>query len=119
MDAVTATSGSGPAYVFHFVEALEAGAVAQGLAPDLARALAIQTVLGAARLLQETGQAPLDLAAQVKSPGGTTMAACAALEDGKFRETILAAVAAAAARAGELARAAEEGLLPGAGKSAC
>jgi pyrroline-5-carboxylate reductase len=108
MDAVTGTSGSGPAYVFHFVEALEAGGIAQGLAPELARTLAIQTVFGAARLLQETGQAPLDLATQVKSPGGTTMAACAVLEARGFREAIVEAVSAATRRANELARSAED-----------
>lgn len=104
LDAVTALSGSGPAYVFHFIEALTDGGIALGLAPDMARDLAVQTVAGSAKMVAETGENPGDLAANVKSPGGTTIAACDVLEAAGFHEIITSAMEAAHRRAGELAR---------------
>jgi pyrroline-5-carboxylate reductase len=102
MDAVTAVSGSGPAYVYHFIEELIRAGVEQGLSESLARELVVQTVLGAASLVEKTGEAPASLAAKVKSPGGTTLAACEVLEKGQWGEILRAAVAAARKRAGEL-----------------
>jgi pyrroline-5-carboxylate reductase len=103
LDAVTAVSGSGPAYVYHFLNALIEGGAAQGLAPEVARRLAVQTVIGAAKMVGENpALSPLDLAAQVKSPNGTTVAACAVLESRKWEEALRDAVAAARKRAAEL-----------------
>ena len=102
MDTVTALSGSGPAYFFLLVEALEDAAVAQGLPREAARMLAAQTCLGAGRMLVEAGEAPATLRERVTSPGGTTAAALAAFADGGLRELALAAVAAATARGREL-----------------
>jgi pyrroline-5-carboxylate reductase len=105
IDAVTALSGSGPAYVFHFIDALLRGGIALGLPEELSRALALQTVLGSAQLAAQSPLSPLDLAAQVKSPRGTTLAGCAVLEEnGAFNTLISAAMAAAHQRAGQLAR---------------
>ncbi|MEZ4267985.1 MAG: pyrroline-5-carboxylate reductase [Myxococcota bacterium] len=106
MDAVTAVSGSGPAYVFLLVEALENAAVAAGLEAPLAQALVRQTVLGAARMVDETGVLPAELRRRVTSPGGTTAAALAVFEDRGFGAIVSAAVDAARLRAAELARAA-------------
>lgn len=75
MDAVTAISGSGPAYVFHFVECLEEAAIRLGIAPDLARKLALQTAAGSSLLARQSETAPSVLREQVTSPGGTTAAA--------------------------------------------
>ncbi|HRO28744.1 MAG TPA: pyrroline-5-carboxylate reductase, partial [Luteimonas sp.] len=75
MDAVTGTSGSGPAYVFLLAEALEDAAVAEGLPREAARTLAQQTILGAARMLTESGEPPAELRRRVTSPGGTPQAA--------------------------------------------
>ena len=102
LDAVTALSGSGPAYVFHFLNALIAGGIAEGLPPETARTLALQTVLGAAKLVATTGESPLTLADQVKSPNGTTVAACNLLAERHWEETLRAAIAAARRRATEL-----------------
>jgi len=105
IDAVTALSGSGPAYVFHFLEALVRGAVALGLPEQLARDLALQTVLGSAQLAAQSPLAPMDLAAQVKSPRGTTLAGCAVLEqDDALNQIMARCMAAAKARAEALAR---------------
>jgi pyrroline-5-carboxylate reductase len=103
MDAVTGLSGSGPAYVFTFVEALSDAGVKNGLPRDVAAKLALQTVLGAARMLAETGEHPARLREQVTSPGGTTIAGLHVLENGRFRGTIMDAVDAAARRSMELA----------------
>lgn len=105
IDAVTGLSGSGPAYVYRFAEALIAGGVAVGLSPDAARELALQTLTGAAAMLQETGETPEALRAAVTSPGGTTFAGLGVLEQRGFFDAVVAAVAAATARAGELGRA--------------
>lgn len=103
LDAVTAVSGSGPAYVYHFLNALIEGGVAEGLTAEAARQLAVQTVIGAAKMVAgNPALSPLDLAAQVKSPNGTTVAACAVLEAGKWEEILRDAVAAARKRAAEL-----------------
>jgi pyrroline-5-carboxylate reductase len=105
IDAITALSGSGPAYVFHFIDALLRGAMALGLPEELARALTLQTVLGSAQLAAQSPLSPLDLAAQVKSPRGTTLAGCAVLEEnGALNELVARCLAAARARADELAR---------------
>lgn len=102
MDGVTALSGSGPAYVFHFIEALEAGGAALGLAPATARELAIGTVLGAARLAAESGEAPAKLRERVTSKGGTTAAALASFADDGFVALVARALKAAEARGREL-----------------
>lgn len=102
LDSVTGLSGSGPAYLYAFVEALLAAGVREGLPPDVARELAVETVHGAARMLRETGETPAELRRRVSSPGGTTLAGLAALEQAGFAEAIAAAVHAATARAKEL-----------------
>ncbi len=104
MDAVTAVSGSGPAYFFLLVEALQAAAEAQGLPRDAARALVVQTALGAARMAAEGGEDAATLRQRVTSPGGTTQAAIEALEAGGFRRLVADAVARATARGAELSR---------------
>ena len=102
LDAVTAVSGSGPAYVFYALEALEAAARELGLAPEKARALALQTFLGAARLAAERGEDPAVLRANVTSKGGTTERAIAVLEAAGVKAHFIAAVKAAAERSREL-----------------
>ena len=102
IDTVTGLSGSGPAYVYTFIEALADGALLEGLPRDQALALATQTVLGAAKMISESGEHPAILRDRVTSPGGTTIAGLAALEEGAFRSTTIQAVKAATARAREL-----------------
>lgn len=98
LDAVTAVSGSGPAYVFYLIESLEAAAVAEGLAPAAARQLALQTFFGATKLALESGEEPAVLRARVTSKGGTTERGIAALEDAAIKVGIAQAVAAARQR---------------------
>ncbi len=102
LDAVTALSGSGPAYVFLLVESLVAAAVDQGLDADLAEALAVQTVSGAARLLEQSGEPPGILRENVTSPNGTTFAALESFRANRFGEIVAEALAAARNRSIEL-----------------
>ena len=102
MDAVTGLSGSGPAFVYLFIEALADGAVYAGLPRDKALMYAAQTVAGSAAMVQETKKHPGELKDMVTSPGGTTIAGVAALEDGAFRSTVMKAVEAAFKRSKEL-----------------
>ncbi len=103
LDAVTAVSGSGPAYVFLLAEALAVAGVAEGLDPELARKLACETVAGAGELLRQRGCDPAVLRAEVTSPGGTTAAAMDVLMgSGGFAEMMRRAVNSAARRSGQL-----------------
>jgi pyrroline-5-carboxylate reductase len=102
MDLVTAVSGSGPAYIFHMVEAMIEAGIQGGLSTEVAHQLVAQTVYGAARMVLETGKTPEELRIQVTSPGGTTQAALTKMAEKGFRETIHAAVEAATQRGAEL-----------------
>ena len=102
IDAVTAVSGSGPAYVFLLAEAMQSAAQELGLPASIARSLVNQTILGAGRMLTETGVDAPTLRQRVTSPGGTTAAALAAFEEGGFRELVARAMKAAEARSREL-----------------
>ncbi len=103
MDIVTALSGSGPAYFFLLMEALEDAAVSQGLPRETARLLVTQTCLGAGRMTREGNTPPAILRERVTSPGGTTQAALERFADGDFRTLVAAVVAAATQRGRELA----------------
>jgi pyrroline-5-carboxylate reductase len=102
LDAVTAVSGSGPAYVFYFLEALDQAARELGFTPAEARRLALATFSGAIRLVEQSDSEPALLRAQVTSKGGTTERAIATLDEARVRAAIVAAVKAAAERAREL-----------------
>jgi pyrroline-5-carboxylate reductase len=103
MDAVTAVSGSGPAYVFLLAEAMQAAGEAEGLPPAAARTLALQTIFGAARMLTEGDEPAAELRRRVTSPGGTTQAAIEVFETGGLRALVARAVHAARVRGAELA----------------
>lgn len=98
MDVVTGLSGSGPAYVFLFIEALADGGVEMGLSRDVALLLAAQTVLGAAKMCLETGDHPSALKNRITSPGGTTSAGLLALEEGAVRASVIKAIVEATRR---------------------
>ena len=105
LDMVTAVSGSGPAYVFLFIEALVEGAVAAGLQRAAAEELVLQTVYGSALYARESGRSPAELRAMVTSPAGTTAAGLLELERGAFRASLIECVRAAHERAIELGKA--------------
>ena len=102
LDAVTALSGSGPAYVFYLAESMIQGGVAAGLSEEHARILALQTLHGAIRLLNDSGESPESLRQKVTSPGGTTEAALGVMESNAVKPHIVSAIVAAAKRAEEL-----------------
>ena len=102
IDTVTGLSGSGPAYVYLIIEAMADGGVRMGLPRQVAQLLAAQTVLGAAKLVVETGDHPGILKDRVTSPGGTTIAGLHMLEQGGLRATLMDAVEAATRRSQEL-----------------
>ena len=108
MDAVTAVSGSGPAYVFLLAEAMVDAGIAEGLAPDAARTLALQTILGAARMLTTDDTPAAELRRRVTSPNGTTQAAIESFERDGFRDIVARAVQAARVRGAELSAANDE-----------
>ena len=103
MDTVTAVSGSGPAYFFYFMEALEQAAIEEGLDENTSRLLTLETALGAARLAIETTKSPSELRGQVTSPGGTTEAAIQVLEQAGMSQILKLAVTAARKRSADLA----------------
>ena len=105
MDAVTAVSGSGPAYVFLLAEAMQAAAVAEGLPAEAARTLVLQTILGAARMLTAGDAEAADLRRRVTSPGGTTQAAIETFEAGGFAALVARAIHAATQRGRQLSAA--------------
>jgi pyrroline-5-carboxylate reductase len=104
LDPVTGLSGSGPAYVYLFAEALIAGGTAAGLSQDLSRDLALQTITGAAAMLQQSGETPQRLREMVTSPGGTTLAGLTELDRRGFVAGVSAAIVAATRRSVELGR---------------
>lgn len=103
LDALTALSGSGPAYVYTFIETLAAQATKEGLPPKTALQLAIQTVIGGAHMIGQTGMTPRELINQVTSPGGTTLAGLAAMTQHGFEASIAAGVRAAAEHSRKIA----------------
>lgn len=104
LDALTALGGSGPAFLFEYVAAMREAGIAAGLTPAVAAQVALETTLGAARLLARSGEPPEALRDKVTSPNGTTFAGLQVLADENFRETIRKTIAAAARRAGELSK---------------
>jgi pyrroline-5-carboxylate reductase len=103
LDAVTAVSGSGPAYFFYLMEAIEAAAIAQGLDPETARTLTIETALGASKLAKASNESVAALRKQVTSPGGTTEAALKRMQADSVFDSVVNAIAAAKTRSEELA----------------
>jgi len=105
MDAVTGLSGSGPAYICSMLEALSDAGVKMGLPRDVSAQLSLQTIIGTARLIEQTGDSPAVIRERVASPGGTTIYGLHALERGQFKNTIINAVEAATERSTELGQA--------------
>ncbi len=108
LDAVTATSGSGPAYFFLLAEAMIEACILLGLSRDVATELIVQTMLGSAKMLRDTGKHPVELREMVTSPGGTTIAAIRVLEETGVRAAFLNAIDAACKRGAELAQGGDE-----------
>jgi pyrroline-5-carboxylate reductase len=108
LDSITATSGSGPAYFFLLAEAMIEACILLGLSRDIATELIIQTMLGSAKMLRDTGKHPVELREMVTSPGGTTIAAIRHLEEAGVRAAFLNAIDAARKRSAELAQGGDE-----------
>jgi len=108
LDAVTATSGSGPAYFFLLAEAMIEACILLGLSRDVATELIIQTMLGSAKMLRDTGKHPVELREMVTSPGGTTIEAIRRLEEAGVRAAFLNAIDAAKTRSEQLAQGGDE-----------
>ncbi len=110
LEILTGISGSGPAYIYYMMEAMMAAGIRGGLTPQQCRELTVQTVLGAARMVQLTGEEPSALRAKVTSPNGSTQAALETLDKGDFFETVIAAVVRCAERSKEMGAALKEGI---------
>lgn len=110
METLTGISGSGPAYIYYMMEAMIAAGIRGGLPVEQSRELTVQTVLGAARMVQQTGEEPAALRKKVTSPNGSTQAAIEVLERGDFFETVIAAVNRCAERSREMGSALEKEL---------
>ncbi|MDP4096593.1 pyrroline-5-carboxylate reductase [Paenibacillus sp. P96] len=108
MEILTGISGSGPAYVYYLMEAMMAAGIRTGLTPQQCRELTVQTVLGAARMVQQTGEEPSVLRAAIMSPNGSTVAALQKLDEGDFFETVISAVHRSAERSREMGDALKE-----------
>ncbi|MGG3282352.1 pyrroline-5-carboxylate reductase [Paenibacillus solani] len=102
MDILTGISGSGPAYFYYMMEAMTAAGIRGGLTAEQSRDLTLQTILGAARMVQQTGELPSSLRAKITSPNGSTQAALETLDQGEFFETVIAAVNRCAERSKEM-----------------
>ncbi|MFD1774212.1 pyrroline-5-carboxylate reductase [Paenibacillus rhizophilus] len=107
MEILTGISGSGPAYIYYMMEAMIASGIRGGLSKEQSAELTVQTVLGAARMVQQTGEEPAALRKKVTSPGGSTQAALEVLDKGDFFETVIAAVSRCAERSREMGAALE------------
>ncbi|MDT3426767.1 pyrroline-5-carboxylate reductase [Paenibacillus forsythiae] len=112
IETLTGVSGSGPAYIYYMMEAMIAGGIRGGLSKEQSTELTVQTVLGAARMVQQTGEEPASLRKKVTSPNGTTQAALEVLDKGDFFETVIAAVSRCAERSREMGAALDEELTP-------
>lgn len=110
METLTGISGSGPAYIYYMMEAMIAAGIRGGLPAEQSRELTVQTVLGAARMVQQTGEEPAALRKKVTSPNGSTQAAIEVLEKGDFFETVISAVNRCAERSREMGLALEKEL---------
>ncbi|WP_310550088.1 pyrroline-5-carboxylate reductase [Paenibacillus glufosinatiresistens] len=116
METLTGISGSGPAYIYYMMEAMIAAGIRGGLGKEQAAELTVQTVLGAARMVQQTGEEPAALRKKVTSPNGSTQAALEVLDQGDFYETVIAAVARCAERSREMGAALDAELKKSAGE---
>ncbi|CAM4313231.1 pyrroline-5-carboxylate reductase [Paenibacillus typhae] len=110
METLTGISGSGPAYIYYMMEAMTAAGIRGGLTPEQSLELTVQSVLGAARMVQQTGEDPAALRKKVTSPNGSTQAAIETLDKGDFFETVIAAVNRCAERSREMGAAVEKEL---------